>query len=1306
MNSVCQIDKLEDGNYESWRIQMRSILIHSGQWRIVNGDTKIDADKRDSETEKLKLEDEKALATIFLNIKPSQLNSIKNCSTSREAWLKLQNIHKPQGPMQKVGLYKRLLNLSMKDNSNMSQHLNEFVEISEKLTEVGIDIQEELLTIILLTSLPKQFDNFVVAIETRDNLPSFSSLRQKLLEEAERRGQVEKDELPEQQVFAAKTHRRREKSDEAPGNGSRSYGKTEKKKQFKGKCFSCGQFGHYANKCEANHGKKKHQSFTMIAVAEAGKLNRTKWYLDSGATAHMCNDKNLFVTFEEHDERIILAGDNFLKATGRGNVLLKSEEFEITLQNVLYSQDIQANFISISKAVNQGLEAIFTKSNAIIRTKQNDVILKASKVDDMFVLENRQENVFIMTENVWHNRFGHLNHRSLKDLSSKGMVVGMNIDRETNDLKCKSCMIGKVHTLPFPKQSETCAKDILDVVHSDVCGPINVPSVGGSKYFLTFIDDRSRRIFIYFMKSKDEVFDKFKEFQKLVERQTGKKIKILRSDNGGEYINAEFNKYLKESGIARQLSVPHSPQQNGVAERANRTLVEMARTMMLHAGVKDNLWAEAIMTAAYLRNRCPTKHLDDKTPYEIWHGRKPNVSHFRTFGSYCVALNKSHKRKFEKRGQDYIMVGYSLVSKAYRLYDKEQRKVIERRDVIFDENRLQQEEDQKPNNDCFTLYLSQNKPQQDVENIQEESVDQQASEDGGSQPISGNIESGSGDEDCFGTADENSGSDNQVEVARKGPGRPKIVRTGKPGRPRKVYNVLNRISTENVPQTVKEALESSNSKEWQEAMVAEFTALEKNQTWDMVDLPPKSKAIGCKWVFALKRNKRGEIERYKARLVAKGCSQRYGFDYKETFSPVVRYATIRMLLAIAVQERMHLHQIDVSTAYLNSELNEDVYMKPPEGFNETHGKVLKLRKAIYGLKQSGRAWNEKLDTVLQNFGFVPCNNEPCLYKMKINGELILVAVYVDDIIIACKDEKEIFRIKSMIAEQFDISDKGRLQHFLGMEIEREGDTGTIKLSQTQYIKDMLEQYGMSECKSSAVPLTPNYQVKCIENCKKANQHEYQSIIGALTYLAITTRPDILHTVNKLAQRNTDPHVEHLVAVKNILRYLAGTANYKLTFKAGQKDVFGYADADWASCTTDRKSYTGYIFFINGCAVSWESRKQNAVALSSTEAEYMAMSNAAKEAIYLRRLLTEIEYSNGDPVLLNVDNQGAYKLAQNPVFHNRTKHVDIKFHHVREVVRNKEIELKYCPTNEMVADILTKNLCKTKHVNFANLIGLS
>ncbi|XP_046809510.1 secreted RxLR effector protein 161-like [Lucilia cuprina] len=255
------------------------------------------------------------------------------------------------------------------------------------------------------------------------------------------------------------------------------------------------------------------------------------------------------------------------------------------------------------------------------------------------------------------------------------------------------------------------------------------------------------------------------------------------------------------------------------------------------------------------------------------------------------------------------------------------------------------------------------------------------------------------------------------------------------------------------------------------------------------------------------------------------------------------------------------------------------------------------------------------------------------------NELVLVTVYVDDLIIGCKNKNQVLAVKHLLANEFPVTDKGVLHHFLGIEIERVNETGTISICQSQYIKDLLQEYGMENCKAVATPLETNHQVNCTgQNCKEIPQRDYQSIIGALMYLSITTRPDILHSVAKLAQRNSNPHEEHMQAVKRILRYLKGTVNMKLEYTAGETSIEGFVDADWGGDNLDRKSYTGFVFFIGNCPVSWQSKKQSCVALSSTEAEYMALSEAAKEAIYLKRILEEIGYTSDDPVMLNVDNQ--------------------------------------------------------------------
>lgn len=1324
--SFIQIEKLDETNYDCWAFQMKSVLIQNGFWKIVSGENV----KTEQNKEKWESDDEKALASICLAIKPSQVGYIKSCKSSNEAWKKLEDVYMPKSPLQMVSLYRSLANHKMADGGDVVNHLNEFSKLTDKLAEIGMQIQEELLTVILLSSLPKSYESFIIAVGTRDDLPKLAFLKQRILEESKRRtGEVSNVTVNSMnnQAFAIKSN----KYNKNP-NGNK------KQRQFQGQCFVCGMSGHYANKCKKringnsnsngsggniNSNNRRINSTAILSVTESNSLNNCKWYVDSGATSHMCNNRSLFVELKEHEESIALAGNKNIKAVGIGDIFFENEN--ILLKDVLYSPELKASFISVSKMVDKGVSVNFNCENAVIQKTNGSVIFKAVRSENLFVAKfnNVVETVYAAAANpetvLWHNRFGHLNYQSLYELSNKEVVKGFKIGTKDKIEKCRTCMVSKIHCLPFPKESASKSKDLLELVHADVCGPFRVPSLGGSRYFVTFIDDKSRRIFVYFLKYKSEVFDKFMIFKNQAERQTGKKIKSLRTDNGTEFINNSFNSLLEAEGIIRQLSTPYTPQQNGVAERANRTLVEMARSMMVHARVEEYLWAEAINTAVYLRNRCTTKQIKDKTPYEVWNGRKPNVQHLRTFGSYAVGLDKSANRsKFEAKGTQCILVGYSNNAKAYRLFDLETHAVIEQRDVIFDEDSVQNvaDEGSQQQHSFFDQEILNSKDEgckNEKENFififeNNQSNNEKVLIDDGETFLE-DMET-IAEHDDFTTADEVSDESDDV-----GPGRPKKILTGKPGRPKKQYckkvatNMLNVAMNEVIPESYEDVFLSPNKSLWEKAMTDEFTALQKNKTWYLTELPKGKKAIPCRWVYNIKRKSNGEIERYKARLVAKGCNQIYGENYFETFSPVARYSTIRLLLALAVKNKMHLHQIDVTTAYLNSELEDEVYMKPPPNFvdKDCPNKVLKLNKAIYGLKQSGKEWHKRLDDTLRKMDFSPCKNEPCLYKSIKDDKLVLIAVYVDDLIIGCIDKNIVIEVKNELNEEFEINDKGILNHFLGMEVEREGETGKIKLSQYQYIKKVLKQYGMEKCKSVATPLDPGCQVNCNDDCERVDQQEYQSLVGVLMYLAISTRPDILHSVSKMAQRNTDPHVEHMTMLKRILRYLAGTINYKIIYESNDsKALEGFVDADWAGDAVDRKSYTGFSFFVSDCLVSWESRKQNSVALSSTEAEYMAASEAAKEAIYLKRILMEIESTQDEPVVLNIDNQGAMMLAENPVHHKRSKHIDIKYHHLRELVEKQEILLNYCPSGDMISDIFTKNLAKEKHVKFVHMIKLN
>lgn len=1313
-SGLYQIEKLDDENYDGWAVQMRSVLVHCELWQYVSGAIVKPTGNADA-TAAWSAKDEKALATILLSVKSSQILHIKKCQTSSDAWKKLKEVHRPSGPAIKVTLFKQLLNLKMAESMSMSNHLNNFFDILEKLTEIDIKLQDELLAILILSSLPKSYENFVIAIESRDDLPKVSALKTKLLEEGRRReGDVEHDPLTSSEAAFFSKQR-----------------KKQQRKSFTGKCFKCGKKGHMASECrtkdaaaKVSGNNKLTSSFAMLNGTNVSSLNKHMWVLDSGSTCHMCCNESFFTSLREHRENIELAADNVIQSDGIGEVLITTDQCKIQLRDVLFVKNLKTNFISLSKATENNNRVILDKNSGLIENFNGTLLMRAKRVGNLFVFQVEREKLLnLNTKNLsfsqWHERFGHLNAKSLTFLLKNNMVEGVDINNLVTDtLKCETCLKGKMTTIPFPKCSAHRSSKVLELIHSDICGPFRINSIGGARYFVLFIDDFSRKMFVYFLKQKSEVFQAFKRFKSAVELETSQKIKSIRTDNGCEYLSREFSNFLEEAGIQRQLTVQYTPQQNGVAERANRTVVEMARCMILHAGVPEYLWAEAVNTAVYIRNRCPTKVLKDITPYEAWSGKKPIVSHFRTFGCKAFMLEKrSGRSKFKAKSTECIMVGYSSESKAYRVYEPKSRQIYKSRDLKFleegnsnkslvDVSFLDERTSQQKNKDPETLTvkidafnssesndedLSEDEEFTDAENAAVEVVDDVTN-------VKDKSEDNCADYEIDGEADDgNLGAENGEWANRLRP------RTEN----RFFFNYNQVLSN---PNTVQEALSREDSDRWLSSMKSEYDTLISNGTWELVALPSNRRPIKSKWVFNIKRDKHGNVERYKSRLVAKGCSQKFGVDYTETFSPVVRYSSIRLILALAAEFDLHVHQLDVTSAYLNGVLQEEVYMQQPEGFVDKNNPnlVCKLKKTIYGLKQSGREWNFEIDEALKKIGFSRCNGDRCVYTMNEGKSVNIVAVYVDDILLACSSFANLEKIKHQIGLHFDIVDKGAAEHFLGMEISRKGSS--VQVSSKQFIKNFLRDLGMEDCRPCGTPLDPGSKFKkCLDctNCKKVDPKTFQSIIGSLMYLSVTTRPDIMHSVCKLAQFNVNPHIEHLNAAKHIIRYLKMTLNLTLTYFQSGERLRAFADADWAGSCDDRKSFTGYVFVLGGAAINWESRKQKSVALSSTEAEYVALSSAAKELIHLKTLLIDLGFStlvNG-PIELFGDNLSAQQIVKNPVHHSRTKHIDIKFHHIRDLSEKQVIVLKYIPTGDMVADILTKNLMKTKHCHFAKKLGL-
>lgn len=1332
MNALSSIDKLNSENYATWSIQIKSLLITLDLWSVIQDQVPTAADKKAV----WDVIDQKALATINLSVRPSELIHIKNCNNAKTAWNTLENLYRANTACRKVNLFKNLVRFKIRPAEKITTQVGEFCGIIDDLKSIGIELNEDFVSVLLLCSLPEEMENFVVAVESQDKLPKIEQLISKVLEEERRQG--DKGNV-EERVFAINT--KNEKFTKYSNNkyhrknNNRYENKDHHKNSSNIKCFKCGHKGHIRSQCKANIGESVAAAFCAVEKQVSSDL----WVLDSGATSHMCRNKEMFDSMQKHNQQLLMPSGECVSAVGKGVVKVKSKFMNITLLNVLYVPKFHSNFLSISKFLDAGHSVSFENKSGIVKNKNKQNILSAYKENGIFYtkLENRKtiERInSVSDENEfkkWHSRFGHLNKKDLNKLANNNMVNGLNI-KTIEQFDCMTCAEGKISAKPFHSYSQINTKETLELVHTDLCGPFKVKSQGGAFYFITFIDDYSRYITTYFLKKKSEAFEAFKTFTAMAEKQTGRKIKSLRSDNGKEYVNSQFKSYFQLNGILHQTTVSHTPQQNGVAERVNRTLVEMVRCMLCESGLTQSLWAEAINTATYIRNRSPTKVLGNVTPYERWCNKKPSVSHFRKFGCDAVVLQKNRSGgKLTPKGKPFKLVGYENLTKGYRLYDTNKREVIKARDVIFFENSFKKSEKEEDVQDLLYIDILnlagndkiENKQEDKPENKQEEEEDKpENKQDEEDKPENeDNQKEVPQSPDKYETASsasegepiENDRDEDKGEAKTKRTrGRPKILRTGDKGRPKKVFTTTSEMLNSIIenPQTVAEALNSHDAVHWKKAMDVEYKSLMKNKTWMLVDRPDGCNVIGSKWVFAVKRKPDGSVEKYKARLVAQGCSQKYNIDYQETFAPVVRHSTIRILLAIAVKYKLLVNHIDIVAAYLNGDLEDDVFMEQPPMFEDAKnaGQVCKLTKALYGLKQSGREWNKKVTEILQQIGFNRCKSDSCVYFRRQNNKLSFIALYVDDMMLASSSKHEMDAIIGDLNKYVEADDRGPISFYLGMEIEREGSRGAIHIHQETYTKDLLKRFNMDNSKPASTPWANGTVLqKCENQCKNLDDKTYQSLIGSLMYLTVISRPDISHVVSKLSQFNSHPHEEHLNAAKYLLRYLNKYPKGMISYCNLNEKFICFTDADWGCDSCDRKSYTGFVMFMAGGAVAWESKKQSVVALSTMEAEYVAVCQGAKEVVFVRNLLEEMGFNEFtcEPTRIMCDNQGAQFMVKNPTVHKRSKHIDIRFHYIREQYTEGNIEVEYVSSENNAADVLTKTLSKEKHVQACSLLNI-
>ena len=921
-----------------------------------------------------------------------------------------------------------------------------------------------------------------------------------------------------------------------------------------------------------------------------------------------------------------------------------------------------ANIISLFVLDTEGFYVNIKKCSLYLYNSDNIQILVCPNQHGHYILQtsrdilntgiNKRKWSDINNTELWHMRLGHIGVRRLTQLVKDGLIENLTIEPYPT---CESCIRGKMTKAPFTGVGHR-ATDLLELVHSDVCGPMSQTAHSGFLYFVTFTDDVSRYGYVYLMKHKSETFEKFKEFRNEVEKQTGQYIKCLRSDRGGEYMSGEFTDYLKENGILAQYTPPGTPQHNGVSERRNRTLLDMVRSMLSFTDLPYFLWGYALLTSAHLLNKIPSKAVPT-TPYEIWTGRKPNLNYVKVWGCPAYVRIAQHN-KLMPWGQKFRFVGYPSNTKGYLFYDTEHRNVFVARFGKFLESEFLSEGGDHRQVELDEVQLDTDEP------LEEPEV--------------------------------------QVDVE---PSTHTLRRSNRESRPpERLYLIQEKsldvlLIEETDPFTYREAMLDIDSAKWQEAMKSELDSMHQNQVWDLVQLPEGIVPIGCKWVYKRKRGPDGKVETFKARLVAKGYTQRPGVDYDETFSPVAMLKSIRILLAIAAYHDYEIWQMDVKTAFLNGFLDEEIYMNQPEGFvsSETSSMVCKLKKSIYGLKQASRSWNLRFDEIIRLSGFLKNSEESCVYKKASGSMVVFLILYVDDILIIGNDIGMMQGVKAYLCKNFSMKDLGEASYVLGIKLYRDRERKLIGLSQSTYIDKILERYNFGNCKTANIPFRHGIHLSkkmCPqtedEKIRMSNQ-PYASCLGSIMYAMLCTRPDISYAVSVTSRYQSNPGNDHWMAIKHVLKYLKGTKDKFLIYGGDELQVNGYTDSDFQSDPDDRKSTSGFVFTLNGGVVCWKSSKQGSTADSTTEAEYIAASEAAKEAVWIKNFVTELGVvpSIENSIPLYCDNNGAIAQAKEPRAHQKSKHVERKYHIIREIVSRGDIVVCKVPSEDNVADPLTK-----------------
>jgi Reverse transcriptase (RNA-dependent DNA polymerase)/GAG-pre-integrase domain/gag-polypeptide of LTR copia-type len=1187
-------------------------------------------------------------------------------------------------------------------------------------------------------------------------------------------------------------------------------------------------------------------AFGFMARHQSSKLD---WIVDSGATEHITNDLSVLHDFiVDHNGQVNGLSPQPLPRKGYGTVRFETNVngkiHRRELHNVWYVPESTASLLSTQKLKRCGAFPVgkpncmdewwfdrdgtcFLASThhtglglnipdwklhyplpATMPTPEEEELAHAlySAVN----LDSPAGYCFFTDPNVatdpetpelWHQRLGHTSFQSLYTMASKKLAKGINLHpasfKKTHNLPCEVCVMAKHKRQGFSPREEL-AEDLLHTLHSDV-EVMTDPSIEGCRFAVTLLDEYTDRCSAKVLRQKSQVEDYLKEEINVWENETGRRCKILYTDRGGEYLSNNFKKWCAGKGIRHEKSVPRTPQQNGRAERLNQTLMDRARSMLLHFNLPNMLWSHALLYAVSIHNVLPSKRLGI-SPHQAFTGKVPNITGFRVFGCKVFArLPETQRNKLDPKSCLGIYMGPVEDGPGHKVlvYQPQAKRELKYavhlfRDVVTFED-LQDVcrgtntalhwggniplPSRAPPSDTPVLPLPPHPEpmtgtlppaqtpqltmpqllsllQGQLRSTQSSGGPPLAAHSSGGPPLDaqqthmnthvkkpsvtrigpvgvahtdhaavfnacGNLDlangatSSGGGATLGGAASHLHGDKRQkLSAATQGPAPYVHVSLALP--PPGPQVPLTAIDKYDLPVTIQQALTGPYARFWLEALIKELTSLNLHRAWTLVIRQAYMKVLQGKWLFVIKSNEDGVGCRFKCRWVAGGHRQVEGIDFNETFAPVARLSTFRVVVAVAAYRGWSVHQLDISTAFLHGDIDMEVYVEQPHGFVEGTNLVCRLNRSLYGLRQAPRTWNIKLNSILLRVGFAPTESDLSLFVKKLRGTPVAyITTVVDDMTVCAATTAECKNIVQQILHIVKGTTDGVLHHYNGMKLSWLPREHAVVISQPAHIKNMLHRFQPLHHDwtprllpmPAGVRLTPegidNADPSPVLNVIK---YPYRALIGGLNYVACISRPDIAYTVNQLARYSNAPTVAHWEIAIGCLRYLAGTVTLGIKLGHGDTPAQAWVDSSHGTGTPDHKPVSGYAVMVYGGCVSHHSHTIKLRCTSSTESELRGMSDCTKEVQYIKKVLRDLCVPTVQFPILG-DNKGAIDACHADGDTSNTRHLDIHLGSMRDLRVQGHVD--YIPIRgvDNPADIFTKALPKPAFLLCRDRLGL-